>query len=270
VASPREGEALMTWFKVDDKLHDHRKVRAAGKAAMGVWVLAGSWAADNLTDGFIPTTVLPRWGTRADANKLVTAGLWHTDEQDGEKGWRFHQWNEAGRQPTRAEKLAERAARAEAGRIGGQASGRSRRGAKSVATAKQSASPDVEPPSRPVPSAAAAAGGELPVAVEILRKSLEAHKLLVRWDILDPTELAEIEELVATHGDGALVSAALREFQPAKPAATARAWLPGWRQLTAPGDLALVRQQTCPTHGTRLSPSGACSSCAADQKAKTS
>jgi hypothetical protein len=86
VASPREGEALMTWFKVDDKLHDHRKVRAAGKAAMGVWVLAGSWAADNLTDGFIPTTVLPRWGTRADANKLVTAGLWHTDEQDGEKG----------------------------------------------------------------------------------------------------------------------------------------------------------------------------------------
>lgn len=90
----------MPWFKVDDKLHDHRKTRAAGKAAMGVWVLAGSWSADNLTDGFVPASVLSRWGTRADANKLVSAGLWVADEQDGEKGWRFHQWNEDGRQPT--------------------------------------------------------------------------------------------------------------------------------------------------------------------------
>lgn len=136
----------MTWFKVDDKLHDHRKARAAGATAMGVWVLAGSWSADNLTDGFIPATILQRWGRHREANRLVEVGLWHVDEQDGEKGWRFHEWHE--RQPSRAQKLAERAARAEAGKIGGLASGRSRR----EASAKQVASPVLEPPTRPDPS----------------------------------------------------------------------------------------------------------------------
>jgi hypothetical protein len=134
------------WFKVDDKLHDHRKARAAGAVAMGVWVLAGSWSADNLTDGFIPATILPRWGRPRDATRLVDVGLWHADEQDGEKGWRFHEWLE--RQPSRAQKLEERATKAEAGRIGGLHSGRSRREAKS----KQGASGLVEPPSRPDPT----------------------------------------------------------------------------------------------------------------------
>lgn len=136
----------MPWFKVDDKLHDHRKARAAGKAAMGVWVLAGSWAADNLTDGFVPVSILPRWGNTRDAAKLCEVGLWIPDEQDGERGWRFHEWAE--RQPTRAQKLAERAERVKAGQAGGLASGRSRREAK----ANQVATPLLEPPSRPVPS----------------------------------------------------------------------------------------------------------------------
>ena len=136
----------MPWFKVDDKLHDHRKARAAGAAAMGVWCLAGSWAADNLTDGFIPATILPRWGRPRDANKLVEVGLWCAAEQDGEKGWRFHEWDE--RQPTRAQKLEERATKAEAGRIGGLRSGRSRREAK----AKQAATGQVKLPTRPEPN----------------------------------------------------------------------------------------------------------------------
>jgi hypothetical protein len=134
------------WFKVDDKLHDHRKARAAGATAMGVWVLAGSWSADNLTDGFIPATILPRWGRPRDATRLIEVGLWHADEQDGEQGWRFHEWLE--RQPSRAQKLEERAQKAEAGRIGGLRSGRSRR----EAQGKQGASGLVEPPSRPVPT----------------------------------------------------------------------------------------------------------------------
>lgn len=144
----------MPWFKVDDKLHDHRKARAAGTNAMGVWVLAGSWAADNLTDGFIPASILPRWGKPRDAAKLVEVGLWQTDTQDGEQGWRFHEWTE--RQPSRAQKLAERQARAQAGRSGGLASGRSRREANTQANTQanteQIASPLLEPPSRPDPS----------------------------------------------------------------------------------------------------------------------
>lgn len=258
----------MTWFKVDDKLHDHRKARAAGKAAMGLWVLAGSWAADHLTDGFIPASILSRWGTRADANRLVTAGLWLVDEQDGEKGWRFHDWSEL--QPTRAQKLAEREARAIAGRLGGRASGRSRREAKP----KQGASGFVEPPTRPDPTNAAAAASDaadesprdLPPAVAILRGSLEAHKLTVRWDTLTGDELAEVERLVVEHGDTTLVRSALSSYQPAKPPATAKAWLGQWRDLRAPGDLALVTADPCPQPG-HSGTTRHCTQCASEQKA---
>lgn len=82
----------MSWFRIDDGLHDHRKARRAGKAAMGVWLLAGSWCAFHGTDGFVPANVLPRWGNRTDARKLVDAGLWTEAERDGEQGWTFHDW----------------------------------------------------------------------------------------------------------------------------------------------------------------------------------
>jgi len=101
------------WFKVDDKLHDHRKARKAGKAAMGVWVLAGSWAMDNEMDGFIPDDVLARWGTLADARRLVTAGLWTRETHQGEQGHRFHDWSRF--QPSAAVTAAKRAKEHEAG-----------------------------------------------------------------------------------------------------------------------------------------------------------
>ena len=101
------------WFKVDDKLHDHRKARKAGKAAMGVWVLAGSWSMDNETDGFVPDDVLMRWGTEADARKLVAAGLWDRESFQGEEGHRFHDWSRF--QPSAAVTAAKRAKEHEAG-----------------------------------------------------------------------------------------------------------------------------------------------------------
>lgn len=167
----------MPWFKVDDKLHDHRKARAAGATAMGVWVLAGSWAADNLTDGFVPAAILPRFGRQREANRLVEVGLWYADEQDGETGWRFHEWAE--RQPTRAQKLAEREAKAEAGRIGGLRSGRSRREAKT----KQDASGLVEPPSRPVPTRPTDADASVSGAARSERETPERFDEF--WDVYD-------------------------------------------------------------------------------------
>jgi hypothetical protein len=104
------------WFKVDDKLHDHRKARRAGKAAMGVWVLAGSWSMDNDYDGFVPEDVLSRWGSRADAERLVAAGLWDPERFNGEQGWRFHDW--ARFQPSAAVTAATKAKEAEAGLLG--------------------------------------------------------------------------------------------------------------------------------------------------------
>ena len=79
----------MAWFKVDDKLHSHPKVLGVPLRAMGLWVKAGSWCADQLTDGHIPRAVLaPLNATTADARALVAAGLWL--EADG--GWQFRDW----------------------------------------------------------------------------------------------------------------------------------------------------------------------------------
>lgn len=81
----------MTWFKIDDKLALHPKVLAAGNAAIGLWVRAGSWSADQLTDGKIPATMLTVLGaTKRDAKRLVDAGLWETTPD----GYQFHDWHE--------------------------------------------------------------------------------------------------------------------------------------------------------------------------------
>jgi hypothetical protein len=114
----------MTWFKVDDKLHSHRKVAALGDdvGALALWTIAGSWCADHLTDGFVPAYMVQRFLplSRAKANRMVSAlvsvGLWEpfTKEVDGksEEGWLFHGWNETGRQPSSAQVLADREANA--------------------------------------------------------------------------------------------------------------------------------------------------------------
>lgn len=94
----------MPWFKVDDNLAFHRKTVAAGNAAMGLWVRAGSWAAAHLSDGFVPDHMIAILGSPAQKKKLVAAGLWIP--VDG--GCQFHGWNEKGRQPTAKSVLEER------------------------------------------------------------------------------------------------------------------------------------------------------------------
>lgn len=86
----------MTWFKVDDHIHDHRKSRLAGCHAMGLWLMAGAWSAANLTDGFVPASVIARWDRQwlKLANRLTDADLWTPAKQHGEEGYRFHDWLE--------------------------------------------------------------------------------------------------------------------------------------------------------------------------------
>jgi hypothetical protein len=83
------------WFKVDDNLAFHAKTIAAGNAAMGMWVRAGSWSAQTLTDGFIPAHMLNSFGSKSLAKKLVQSGFW----VEAEGGYQFHEWED--RQPTR-------------------------------------------------------------------------------------------------------------------------------------------------------------------------
>ncbi|WP_329148770.1 mucin-2 [Streptomyces sp. NBC_01456] len=67
----------MSWFKVDDTTHAHPKVLRAGNAALGLWVRAGAYAAQHLTEGVIPAVVAQLYGTAPQARKLVTVGMWH-------------------------------------------------------------------------------------------------------------------------------------------------------------------------------------------------
>ncbi|MCA1195111.1 hypothetical protein [Saccharopolyspora sp. 6V] len=96
----------MSWFYVDDRLHDHPKARKAGTAALGLWALCGAWCADYLTDGWVPAEVARRYGTARQAEKLCAAGLWTAVERDGEKGYQFHEWSAY--QKTRAQVETER------------------------------------------------------------------------------------------------------------------------------------------------------------------
>lgn len=84
----------MPWFRVDDNLAFHSKALAAGNAAMGLWVRAGSWSMQQLTDGHIPTQVARQLGRKVEADRLVTAGLWN----ERAAGYDFHEWH--GRQPS--------------------------------------------------------------------------------------------------------------------------------------------------------------------------
>ncbi|WP_156027643.1 hypothetical protein [Mycetocola saprophilus] len=90
----------MAWFKVDDKLHASRKVmkipRRHRLAALGLWTIAGSWCADQETDGVVPDYMIEEWGgTTLLVNQLVTVGLWLQLEDSTE----FHNWEEY--QPTK-------------------------------------------------------------------------------------------------------------------------------------------------------------------------
>jgi hypothetical protein len=86
----------MPWFKVDDMFWGHPKQTALSKGAVALWVRAGSWSANHLTDGFVPKHMVPMLGcSSADAKGLTDSGLWLT--ADG--GYQFHDWTEY--QPTK-------------------------------------------------------------------------------------------------------------------------------------------------------------------------
>jgi len=95
----------MTWFKVDDRLAFHPKVLSAGNEAMGLWVRAGAYCAQMLTNGHVPLSMLaPLGADESVAERLVAAGLWR-EEIDG---YSFHDWHDL--QPTRESVEADREA----------------------------------------------------------------------------------------------------------------------------------------------------------------
>lgn len=100
----------MAWFKIDDGFHGHPKIVGVSTSAVGLWTLAGTWASQYLTDGFVPSAMVGRLGgTKEDADALVAAGLWIASPE----GYAFHDWWDY--QPDAASTKAKREAESEGG-----------------------------------------------------------------------------------------------------------------------------------------------------------
>lgn len=140
----------MAWFKVDDGFYTSPKVLSIPRAhrfeAIGAWLLIGTWSADKMTDGVIPTYILEEYGC-ADSTiaALVLSGLW--DEVPN--GVLFHDWNDY--QPTREQLEAKSVARAKAGMLGGTRSGEVRRSKTEANRSKVEAKLNPEPEPEPEP-----------------------------------------------------------------------------------------------------------------------
>lgn len=98
----------MPWFKVDDSFWSHPKLSELSHAAISLWVRAGAYCAQHLTDGRVTAATVTRqlWTGTEAADELAAAGLW--DALDDGSGWQFHDWLEY--QPTAAETEQKRAA----------------------------------------------------------------------------------------------------------------------------------------------------------------
>jgi hypothetical protein len=89
----------MTWAKIDDQFHGHRKAKRAWKGharALGLHLLAISYCAGHLTDGLVDDEFveekLPNAREREQVTEaLVAAGLWRRVVDDG---WQINDWLE--------------------------------------------------------------------------------------------------------------------------------------------------------------------------------
>ena len=189
----------MTWFKVDDAFWAHPKTLALSDAAVALWVRAGSYCAQHLTDGAVPASAL--WMMRSDefvAHDLVAAGLW----KQTPTGYLFHDW--AKYQPTRESIEAER----EAGRERQRASREKRLRVTPSVTRdnhRESQRPD---PARPDPSESSK---ELSPTTEAWEqfddiwahwpKKASKQPALSKWERLSAKQRREIMPLLIEHGD---------------------------------------------------------------------
>lgn len=142
----------MAWVKLDDQAPRNLKMLRAGPAACWLWVCGIAHSQSQLTDGFISLDVLPMIGVKGMARAkrlaeaLVTVGLF--ERADG--GYQVHDYHmfNATADEAREKRADVSVKRSDAGRIGGLASGVSRK-----QTAKQNIEANRSPiPSHPIPS----------------------------------------------------------------------------------------------------------------------
>lgn len=108
------------WAKFDDRFHENRKIKRAWRrcpAAIGMHVMAITYSAGHLTDGFVDVDFvedrMPQKRAREKAvSVLVDVGLWLTADE----GWIVNDFSEFNE--TKADIEAKRAAKSSAGKKG--------------------------------------------------------------------------------------------------------------------------------------------------------
>ena len=111
----------MVWARLDDQFHDHPKLAEFDPdlmlPAVGLHMLAISWCADRLTDGFIPAMQPRRLAGGVVDNltaELVRVGLWDKHP----KGFEIHDYLDYN--PSKAQVEATQEAQKTGGRLGAQ------------------------------------------------------------------------------------------------------------------------------------------------------
>lgn len=79
-------------YWLDEEWHSWEEIDAVGTAAAGLYARCGSYIADRMTDGFIPTARARMYGTPEWIQRLVEVGLW-TVEEGGYRDVRYLELN---------------------------------------------------------------------------------------------------------------------------------------------------------------------------------
>jgi hypothetical protein len=137
----------MSWTKLDDRFWSNPKVVAAENEAVGVYARMLSYCGGHLTDGHVPGQIARFLGSPKALRRLVETKL------IAERGDDFEVVGYLECNPSAAEAEELRRRKREAGRVGGLASGRSRREASAEADASSAGEPRTRtrPVPRPVP-----------------------------------------------------------------------------------------------------------------------
>lgn len=93
-------------FRVADTAAFDDKMIAAGNSAVGLWVRAGAWCMQQLTDGFVPTRIARQIGSKNAATRLTDVGLW----EPVEGGYQFNKFlnHQRSKEQVETEKAAAR------------------------------------------------------------------------------------------------------------------------------------------------------------------
>lgn len=82
----------MTFFPIPDEFYRDAKYLSWSSDAYALWSIAGSWSADRLTDGLVPTPALALFpsGPAGAADELVERGVWRR----ARGGFQYIDWPE--------------------------------------------------------------------------------------------------------------------------------------------------------------------------------